>query len=172
MKDSLPEKHPCKKMTQLKEGNNDIMHSKHDSFHTSQRQGRDNYILKINVIFLQSESSLKLFSQLDNMHESEDFKESLLVKPKHSQKQSKTNSTETNLDSNQGLLLAPQPLRTASRSTKLLTALQGFKLGLTLLLRSLLLSCEENYLWTIVTMSTGPSLHMSGLRERSLSFLL
>ena len=92
--------------------------------------------------------------------------------PKHSQKQSKTNSTQTNLDSNQGLLLVPQPLRTASRSTKLLTALQGFKLNLTLLLRSLLLSCEENYLWTIVTMSTGPSLHMSGLRERSLSFLL
>ena len=116
-----------------------------------------------------SRSNSQAKSSYDNQPKG---KESLLVKPKHSKKQSKTNSTWTNLDSNQGLLLAPQPLRTASRSTKLLTALQGFKLGLALLLRSLLLSCEENYLWTIVTMSTGPSLHMSGLRERSLSFLL
>ena len=44
-----------------------------------------------------------------------------------------------------------------------------FKLILILLLQSLLLSCEENYLWTIVTMSTGSSLHMSGLWERSIS---
>ena len=90
-----------------------------------------------------SHSNSQAKSSYDNQPKG---KESLLVEPKHSQKQSKTNSTETNLDSNQGLLLAPQPLRTASRSTKLLTALQGFKLNLTLLLRSLLLSCEENYL--------------------------
>ena len=64
MKDPHPAKIPCNDNTLLKKGNKDVSISLH-KIHNQPHEGEGSYLLNINVIVLQSESSLKLLSPLN-----------------------------------------------------------------------------------------------------------
>ena len=92
MKNSHLRKVPSKEHTPLKEGNMDITLSGHDSSrygHNQAYQGRGKSVLNVNVIFLHSESSSLLLSQI-NLNESENSTQNLLTfQPRRKSRQPK-----------------------------------------------------------------------------------
>ena len=91
MKDSHLRKVPSKEHTPLKEGNMDVTLSQHDSsryVHNQAYQGGDKSLLNVNVIFLQSESSVKLLTQI-KLIDTENSPQNLLTfKPRIRSRQS------------------------------------------------------------------------------------
>ena len=101
MKNSHLRKVPSKEHTPLKEGNMDVTLSQHDSsryVHNQAYQGGDESMLNVNVIFLQSESSVKLLTQIKLIESENSLQNLLTFKPRRRSRQSNLSEEKVSME--------------------------------------------------------------------------